>query len=81
MDGIGPRLLRRVENGIDVKIRFRRLRRANVYGLIRHPYGERIRIRKAMDLHGSNTELPRGANDTHCDLAAICDEELRNPHG
>lgn len=52
--------------------------RADMNGLIRLPYMQRIGIRIRIDRDSGDAHLLRGLDDTAGDLAAIGDEDFRN---
>jgi hypothetical protein len=64
----------------NVEVRLGRLRRPDIDRLIGKPDGKAILVGGAVGLHGTDTKLPRGPDNTDRDLSSIGDEQGPDLH-
>ena len=74
MDGVGARLLGRVEDLVDVEVALARRRRPDGIGLVGGAHVQRGAIGVGVDGDGGDAELAAGAHHAHGDLAAVRDQ-------
>jgi hypothetical protein len=80
MDEVGAGAPGRVEQALDREVAFRRRRRTDAEGLVRHQDVRRHPVDLGVDGHRRDVHLPAGADDPDRDLAAVGDEQLhRHP--
>jgi hypothetical protein len=73
MNGIGPALMRDLEDAIDVEVTLRRSRGSEHVRLVGHANVKRLAIRFGVDGDAGDAHLACRAHDANRDLAAIRD--------
>jgi hypothetical protein len=80
MNCIRPGRLARRNDLVRDQIGLRSGRRADVNRLVRHQHMRRARVSVRIYRNGRDAHLPRGADDTASDFAAICDQDFGDCH-
>ncbi len=76
MNGVAPGDQRRADDGRDVVVRPRRLRRADADRLIGQPHRQRLSIGIAVRHHRAHTQVVAGAQNPERDLAPVGNQNL-----
>ena len=76
MNGVGAVPPRRVDDLVDAEIAFRRRRRPQMRGFIRHLHRQRRAIGVRINRDARNARLAQRAHDAHGDLSSIGDQNF-----
>jgi hypothetical protein len=68
------------QHGIDIQVGFLGCGRSDLKRFVGEFHGQRIRIGKAVDLHGADTQSLGRTNDAHGNLATVGDEKRADRH-
>jgi len=79
MDRVGAGRLRDAHELLDVEVALDRGGRTDRVRLVGHEHVERLAVRLGEDGDGRDSELAARADHAHGDLAAVRDEDLRDP--